>query len=154
MVAWLYDRQVDWSSVITSLSIWSNVVKVVWRRFECLHHKPVNCYGVTKELSALGYNYVTSFLGNINTETWPSKLGKSPICYSKICSWFSWDSKLRMTSLSRPYNNCILQTRPIIRGDARLQQTQNYLRVTKSAHAPQMAAWHQECSDDGPLAVL
>jgi hypothetical protein len=45
---------------------------------EYLHHTPYESYEATKmEPSARGYNWVTLFLGDINTGTWPSRLGES-----------------------------------------------------------------------------
>jgi hypothetical protein len=69
-------------------------------------------FGTTQ---CLWYNWVTLFLGVINTGTWPSRWGKSRIWHSKI-SWVPWDSDLRMTTLARPSSNCKRQTHPFVRG--------------------------------------
>jgi hypothetical protein len=39
-----------------------------------------------------GYHWATLFLGQINTRTWPSRLGEPQNWYSKVWSWFPRDS--------------------------------------------------------------
>jgi hypothetical protein len=56
-------------------------------------------------------------LGDINTGTWPSRLGKSRIWDSKSWSWVPRGSDLRMTTLARTIRNCKRQTRPVVRKD-------------------------------------
>jgi hypothetical protein len=48
--------------------------------------------------SAVGYNWAALLLGEINTGTWPSRLGES----KKLRQW---DSDPRKTALTRPSNN-------------------------------------------------
>jgi hypothetical protein len=62
-----------------------------------------------------GYNWTTLFLWDINTATWPSRLGESRIWDSKIWSWVPQESDLRMTALARTNCNCKLQTCPLVR---------------------------------------
>jgi hypothetical protein len=53
-----------------------------------------------------GYNWATLFLGDINTGTWPHRLGESR----------TWDSKnLRMTALASASSNCNRQTHPLVK---------------------------------------
>jgi hypothetical protein len=68
----------------------------------------------------LTQNRVTLFLGDINTGTWPSRLGGSRIWESKMWSWVPRDSDLRMTALARTNSNCkrqTHQTHPLVRED-------------------------------------
>jgi hypothetical protein len=58
-----------------ALPVWVNTCG---GRLEYLHRSPCESQEVTKsEPSARGYNWVTLFLGDINTGTWPSRLGES-----------------------------------------------------------------------------
>jgi hypothetical protein len=70
---------------------------------------------VGSEPSAWGHNRATMFLRDINTGTWPSRLGESRIWDSKIWSWIPRDSDLRMTALARTVSNCERQTHPLVR---------------------------------------
>jgi hypothetical protein len=81
--------------------------------------------------SAWGYNWVTLFLGDINTGTWPSRLGESRIWDSKIWSRVPRDSDQRMIALARTSSNCKRQTRSLVRENAPHQQTRNCLTVIK-----------------------
>jgi hypothetical protein len=63
------------------------------------------------------YNWATLFLGDINTGTWPSRLGESRIWECKLWSWVPRDSDLRMTPLARASSNCKRQTHPLVRED-------------------------------------
>jgi hypothetical protein len=74
----------------------------------------------------LNYSWVTLFLGDINTGTWPSKLG-SLKWDSKIWSWVLLDFDPRVTALARPRSNCTskLQTHPLIREGAPHQESRN-----------------------------
>jgi hypothetical protein len=67
--------------------------------------------------SAWGYNRATLFHGDINTGTWPSRLGEARIWDSKLSSWVLRDLDLRMTALARPSSNYKRQTHPLIRED-------------------------------------
>jgi hypothetical protein len=58
--------------------------------------------GDGKGTKCRGYNWVTLILGDINRETWPSRLRKSRIWDIKIKSWVPRDSDLQMTALARP----------------------------------------------------
>jgi hypothetical protein len=51
-----------------------------------------------------GYNWATIFLGDINTGTWPYRLG-SLKNGDKICSLFLRDSDQRKIALEMPSNN-------------------------------------------------
>jgi hypothetical protein len=67
-------------------------------RVKYLHRSPTSRRKRRKrEPSAWGYNWVTLFLGAINTGTQPSRLAESRFWGSKIWSWIPWDSDLRMT---------------------------------------------------------
>jgi hypothetical protein len=54
----------------------------------------------------------TLFLGDINTGTWPSRLGESRIWDSKTWSRVPRESDLRMTALARASSDC--KYRPIL----------------------------------------
>jgi hypothetical protein len=82
--------------------------------------------GHEKEPSAWRYNWPTLFLRDINTRTWPSRLGESRIWDSKIWSWVPRYSDLRMTALARTSSNCKRQTRSLVRESAPHQQTCNW----------------------------
>jgi hypothetical protein len=97
---WLTDRQsqcdFDFDSRVSRVEAGSNNSTLALRVVG----------GNDKGPSACGYNRATLFLGDINTGTWPSRLGESRIWDSKIWSWVPWDSDLRMTSLARTSINC------------------------------------------------
>jgi hypothetical protein len=93
--------------------------------------------GDEREPSTWWYNCATLSLGDINTETWSSRLGESPIWDSKI-----WNSDPRMTALAR-FSNCKRQTRPLVIGGAPHQQTRNCLTAKKKKN------W--SCAPDGGL---
>jgi hypothetical protein len=85
---------------------------------EYLHRSPASRRRQRKEKpSAWGYNWASLFLWDINTGTWPFRLGKSRIWDSKIWSWVTWDSGLRITALARTSSNCKRQTHPLLRED-------------------------------------
>jgi hypothetical protein len=67
------------------------------------------------EHTARGCNWATLFLGDINTGTWPPRLGGCRI----------WDSNLKITALARASRNCKRQTRPLVRNSIP-QQTRNW----------------------------
>jgi hypothetical protein len=69
------------------------------------------------EPSVWGWNRAALFLGDINTGTWPYRLGESRIWNIKIRSWVLRDSDPRMTALTRTINNCKRQTHPLLRED-------------------------------------
>jgi hypothetical protein len=69
------------------------------------------------------------FLRDINTETWPSRLGES--WDSKIWTYVPQVSDRRMTVLVRNSSNCKWQTCPHVREGAPHQHTHNCLAVTK-----------------------
>jgi hypothetical protein len=73
--------------------------------------------GDEKGTQCLGYNRAILFLGDINTGTWPSRLGESQIWDSKIWPWVPGDSDLRMTALTKTSSNCNRQTHPLVRED-------------------------------------
>jgi hypothetical protein len=87
--------------------------------------------GSNASIVVRGYNWATLFLGDINTGTWPSRLGEFPIWDSKIWSWVSLDSNPTMIALARASSSCKRQTRPLVREDAPHQQTRNCLTVLK-----------------------
>jgi hypothetical protein len=66
----------------------------------------------------LEYKWAILFLANINTGTWPSRLGEFRMRDSKILSLVPLDSGPRMTALASPAANCRLHTRPLVRVDA------------------------------------
>jgi hypothetical protein len=89
----------------------------------CRKRKKNNVYNVTFSLSWLwpnrepsdwSYNQATLFLEDINTGTWPSRLGESRIWDSKIWSWVPRDSGLRMTALARTGIKSKRQTHPVV----------------------------------------
>jgi hypothetical protein len=95
-----------------------------WRRFRIPPTYPRESLEATKRVpSAWGYNRATLFLGDINTETWPSRLGQSRIWVSKIWSRIPWDSDPRMIVLARTSSNCKRQTCSLVRESAPHQQT-------------------------------
>jgi hypothetical protein len=59
--------------------------------------------------------FMTLFLGDISTGTWPSRLGEFRMWDSKMWSWSPRDSDLRMTELARTSSNCKRQTYPLVR---------------------------------------
>jgi hypothetical protein len=73
--------------------------------------------GDEEEPSAWRYNRATLFLEDIHTGTWFSTLAESRIWDSKMWSWISWDSVLRMTALARASNHCKRQTHPLVTED-------------------------------------
>jgi hypothetical protein len=73
--------------------------------------------GNEKGTQCLGDNWTTLFLEVINTVTWPSRLRKPGIRDSKVLSWVSWDSDLRMTVLAGTISSCKRQTHPLVRED-------------------------------------
>jgi hypothetical protein len=75
--------------------------------------------------------WATLLLGDINTGTWPSRLGESQIWDSKMWPWVPWDLNPRITALSRTSSNCKWPTRPIVSVGAPPQQTCNSLTVIK-----------------------
>jgi hypothetical protein len=84
------------------------------------HHSIKDIKRRERELSSLGLYLVdnaTLFLGDINTWTWPSRLGEPRIWDSKIWSWVPRDSDLRITALARTSSNCKRQTHPLARKD-------------------------------------
>jgi hypothetical protein len=46
-----------------------------------------------------GVTGIPCSLGEINTGTWPSRLGESQNINNKMCSWVLWDSDLRRAEL-------------------------------------------------------
>jgi hypothetical protein len=87
--------------------------------------------GDEKEPSAWGYNWATLFLRDINTGTWPSMLGESQICDSKIWSRVPLDLDPKIAALARTSSNYIRQTRSIVRESSPHQQTRNCLTEIK-----------------------
>jgi hypothetical protein len=71
------------------------------------------------------------FLGDINTETWPSRMEEPRIWDSKIRSWVSRNLDPRMTALATASSNCKRQTHPLVREDAPHRQTRKCLMVIK-----------------------
>jgi hypothetical protein len=70
---------------------------------EYLHHSPASRKRRQKrEPSARGYSWATLFLGDINTGTWPSRLGSFK-WDSKICSWVLRDFDPRVKN-KQSYN--------------------------------------------------
>jgi hypothetical protein len=65
-----------------------------------------------REPSARGYNWATLFLGDINTGTWPSRLG-GVSNESNIWSRVLRDLDPRVTALARPRSNCTINYRPV-----------------------------------------
>jgi hypothetical protein len=100
------------------------------RQYELIGVKPPvtsdSDSGSKSDRSAWGYNRATLFLGDINTGTWPSRLGEYPIWDSKIQSWVSPDSDLRMTALARTRGNCKRQTHPVVREDVHKDNDYKY----------------------------
>jgi hypothetical protein len=113
--------------------------------FEYLHRSPAIRRRRQKvEPGAWGHIWVNLFLGDINTGTWPSRLGESRIWDSKMWSWVPRDSGPRMTAVARASSNCKQQTRPLVREGALHEETHYCLTVKESGLAPQMGAWHQD----------
>lgn len=75
-----------------------------------------------KKSSALKYIRAALFLGEINTEIWPSGFLESWIGNSEVQSKVTLDSDLRVTALARISNNC---KRQICLPFKRHQQTRN-----------------------------
>jgi hypothetical protein len=83
--------------------------------------------------SARGYNWATLFLGDINTRTWPSRLGESQMRQQNMAVSFAG---------LRPKSDCSgkaqkqlyskLQTHPLVREDAPKEQTRNCLKEISS----------------------
>jgi hypothetical protein len=98
--------QLSWNSQ-PSIEAGSNtstvVLRVVW--------------GDEKGTQCPGYSWATLFPGDVNTGTWPSRLGEPGIWEIEIWSWVPQDSDRRMTVLARTVNNCKRQTNPLVRDD-------------------------------------
>jgi hypothetical protein len=93
------------------------------------------------------------FLGEINTETWSSKLGVYKLWDSKIQLRVLRDSNPRKTALARPNSKWKLHTHPLVREGVPHQQTRNCLKEQKGREIDpgyQMSAWHQ----DWPSVVI
>jgi hypothetical protein len=75
--------------------------------------------GDEKGTQCLKYNRAKLFLRDINTGTWPSRLGESQIWDNIMWSWVSRDSNLRVTPLTRTSSNCKRQTHLLVRKDVR-----------------------------------
>jgi hypothetical protein len=85
---------------------------------EYLHCRPASCRRQQKGNPMPGdITGPPCSWGDINTGTWPSRLGESQIWDSKMWSWVPWDSNLRMTVLARASSNCKGQIHPLIRED-------------------------------------
>jgi hypothetical protein len=84
-----------------------------------------------REPSAWGYNWATLFLGDIDTATWPSRLGESRIWDTKIWLWVPRDSDLRITALARASSNFKRRIPSLVGESAPHQQTCNCLTVIK-----------------------
>jgi N-methylhydantoinase B/oxoprolinase/acetone carboxylase alpha subunit len=69
--------------------------------------------GDEKELSALGCNWATLFLGDIYIYTGPGPPGWGNL----ECETVKWDSDPKMTALARANSNCKRQTHPLVRED-------------------------------------
>jgi hypothetical protein len=89
----------------------------------------VKAFECNREPRAAGYIWPTLFIGDINTWTWPSRLGESRIRDRKIWSRVPRDSDPRMTVLAKSSSNCKRQTRPLVRDSAPHQQTRNCLTI-------------------------
>jgi hypothetical protein len=64
------------------------------------------------EPSARGYNWAILFLEDINTGTWPSRLGESRM---------RQDFDSRVTALARPRSNSTVNYRPVLSSEMALQ---------------------------------
>jgi hypothetical protein len=102
-----------------------------------------------REPSARGYNWATLFLGDINTGTWPSRLG-SLRWDSKILPWVLRDFDPRVTALARPRSNCAVNYRHVLSSERALQNNKpatvwrKFRGERKIGHGSQMGAWHQD----------
>jgi hypothetical protein len=76
-------------------------------------------------------HWATLFLGDINTGTWPSRLGESPIWDRKIWSRVPPNLDPRMTALARASSNYKFQTQSLVRESAPHQQTRKCQTTTK-----------------------
>jgi hypothetical protein len=122
---------------------WRNCWKQSSLRGPCQGHIPRTICITTKfKPSAWGYNWATLFLGDINTETWPSRFGEYRIWECNIWSRVPPDSDPRMTVLARISSGCKRQNRLLIREGAVHQQTRSCLTVT-NIWAPD-GSWHQD----------
>jgi hypothetical protein len=95
-------------------------------------------------LSGGGYNWATLFQGDINTGTWPSRLGESRIWDNKIWSWVPRNSNPRMTVLAKASSNCRWQTHPLDREGALHQLTHSCVTVTKIWSWAPNGTWHKD----------
>jgi hypothetical protein len=75
------------------------------------------------------YNLGTLFLVEINTGTWPSRLGESQIWASKNMVISLAELDPRKPALARPSNRWKLQTRPLVREGVPHQQIRNLLKI-------------------------
>jgi hypothetical protein len=73
--------------------------------------------GEEKGTQCRGYIWATLFLGDKNTGTRPSRLGKCRIWDSKKWSWIPRDSDPGMTALARVGSNCKRHTHPLFTKD-------------------------------------
>jgi hypothetical protein len=104
----LTPRLTDWKTVSSNVTL----ILTLCKSYTC------ETYEATKRVpSAWGYKWVTLFLGDINTGTWPSRLGESRIWDSKLWSWVPRASDPRLTALARITSNCKRQTHPLVRED-------------------------------------
>jgi hypothetical protein len=72
-----------------------------------------------REPSARGYSWAALILGDMNTWTWTSRLGKSQM---------RQNMNTDVTALARPRSNCTskLDTHPLVREGAQNEETHNY----------------------------
>jgi hypothetical protein len=68
-------------------SRWAPYIKIDWLTDSC------SLIQFLLQLNAWGYNWATLYLGEINTRTWPSRLGESENWDSKIWKWVPWGYK-------------------------------------------------------------
>jgi hypothetical protein len=118
-------RCTDW--LIVSRNVTLTLTLAYGGGLEHLHHSLSNRKKRRKRNpNTRSYNWATLFLGEMNSETWPSRWG-SLKWDSKIRWWVLRDLDLRVTALARPRSNCTskLQTHPLVREGAQHQETHN-----------------------------
>jgi hypothetical protein len=105
----------DVKKKIVSLTVHgiSLVLTILW-------HHAWNPVATKREPSAWGYNWATLLLGDLNTGTWPSRLGESRIWDSKIWSRVPQESNPWMTVLEKPA--AIVHYRPILLSERMLHK--------------------------------
>jgi hypothetical protein len=144
MVVWHQGRLPNWPLVIRYLQHW-----LAMRSYTCGHRSNTSTIALRtirdeNRTKSLGYNWTGLFLEDVNTRTWPSRLGSleservnygHESCGTRTQEWLQWWG---------PAVNCKLQTHSLVRDGTQHQQI----------HKIWLWAWHQERLADWPSVEL